>query len=71
LLVIKNESQLRRSYELVSKFYALRDRIAAEPSGDHETRLEEAQGVEAVIRKIERQIQTYLTEKASAAPSAA
>jgi len=58
--MIGSEQELRYAYESVTKMYALRDRLAADSSGDPQTREDEVQSVEAMIRKVERQIAAYL-----------
>lgn len=58
--MINGEQELRYAYESVAKMYALRDRLAADVTGDPQTRADEIGGVEAMIRKVERQIAAYL-----------
>ncbi len=58
--MINGERELRYAYESVAKMYSLRDRLAADTSGDPQTRADEVEGVEAMIRKVERQIAEYL-----------
>lgn len=60
---IENESELRYTYETLTKMYNLRDRIAAEPTGNPDLRKEEAISVEMMIHKIERQVAAYLTAR--------
>jgi hypothetical protein len=58
--MITSEQELRHAYESVTKMYALRDRLAADTSGDTQTREDEVAGVDSMIRKVERQIAAYL-----------
>jgi hypothetical protein len=57
--MISTEQELRHAYESIAKMYVLRDRLAADRSGLLETRADEVESVEAMIRKIERQIAAY------------
>lgn len=61
--MIENEKQLRYSIQSVARMYSLCERIAAETIGDPDTREDEIDGVESMIRKIEREIAEYLAKK--------
>lgn len=61
--MIENEEELRYSVQALGKNYDLAKRIAAETIGDPRTRESEVEGVEAMIRKIERQVAEYLAAK--------
>jgi hypothetical protein len=64
---IESELELRHAYEAVARMYDLRDRVKADTTGDPETRDDQVEGIEMMIRKIERQIATYLTTHADKA----
>jgi hypothetical protein len=61
--VICSESELRHSVEAVAKMYGICDRIAAQTIGDPETRRDEIESTQSMIRKVEREIAEYLAEK--------
>jgi hypothetical protein len=61
--MIENERQLRYSIESVAKMYRLSEKIGAQTIGDPDTRADEIDGVESMIRKIEREIAEYLAQK--------
>ena len=61
--MIENESQLRHSIQAVTKMYDLRERIANQTIGDPDTRADEIEGVESMIRKIEREVVEYLAKQ--------
>ena len=61
--MIKNETELRHSIESVARMYSLCDRIAADATGDPDTRTDEAESVQSMIEKIEREIAAYLWKK--------
>jgi hypothetical protein len=61
--MIENEQQLRHSIQSVAKMYSIRDRIAAQTIGDPGTLADEIDGVESMIRKIEREVAEYLAKK--------
>jgi hypothetical protein len=61
--VIENEQQLRYSIESVAKMYSLCDRIGEQTIGDADTRADEIESVESMIRKLEREIAEYLAKK--------
>ena len=58
-MTIENEAELRDAYENIAKMYRLSDQIAHQPVGDPATNDAVRDGVEAMIRKIERQISDY------------
>jgi len=60
---IASEKELRSSYETITRMYNLRDRVAADTTGDLATRDEQVVGIEMMIRKIERQIAQYLAKQ--------
>jgi hypothetical protein len=61
--MIANEKELRYSIQSVAKMYRLCEGIAAQTIGDPETREDEIESVESMIRKIEREIAVYLANK--------
>jgi hypothetical protein len=61
--VIENEEQLRYSIQSVAKMYDLCDRIAAQTTGDPDTRADEVESTTSMIRRIEREIGEYLARK--------
>ncbi len=61
--MIQNEHEYRRSQELLVSMYRLRDRMAAETQWTAEGRRDAVAGVEAQIRKAEREVAAYLTER--------
>jgi hypothetical protein len=61
--MISSERELRYAYESIAGMYVLRDRLSADGSGDPQTREDEVEGVDAMIRKIERQIAAYLATR--------
>jgi hypothetical protein len=69
--MIENEVQLRYSIQAVGKLYDLCDKIASQTVGYPETRRDEIEGVESMIRKIEREIAEYLARKYALAPEPA
>jgi hypothetical protein len=60
--MITSERELRHAYESISRMYLLRDRLLEDTSGDVQTKRDEVEGVEGVIRKIERQVADYLSQ---------
>jgi hypothetical protein len=69
--MIANEKELRYSIQSIAKMYSLCERVAAQTIGDPETREDEIESVESLIRKIEREIAVYLANKYQiAAPQA-
>ena len=60
---IENEQQLQYSIQSLAKMYDLCERIAAQTIGDPETREDEIEGIESMIRKIEREVAEYLAKK--------
>jgi hypothetical protein len=69
--MIENEAQLRYSIQSVAKMYDLCDRIAAQTIGDPETREDEIESIQNMIRKIEREVAEYLARKYSLVPQPA
>jgi transcription termination factor NusB len=62
-MMLQNDEELRHSYETIAKMYRLRDRCAAETLWDPEARQDVVAGIENQIRKIEREITEYLTQR--------
>jgi hypothetical protein len=58
-MTLDSELDLRHAYESIARMYQLCDRIAADTTGDAETRADEIEGVKMMIRKIEKQIAAY------------
>jgi hypothetical protein len=58
-MILENESDLRHAYESIARLYQLCDRIAADTTGDAQTREDEIEGVKMMIRKIEKQLAAY------------
>ena len=69
--MIENEKQLRYSVQALAKMYRMSEQIAAQTVGDPDTRADEIEGVESMIRKIEREIGEYLVKKYELAPAPA
>ena len=67
--MIQNEDEYRQSQELLVGMYRLRDRMAAEASWTPGGRRDAVAGVEAQIRRIEREVAAYLTERLSSEPA--
>ena len=59
-MTLRSEADLRRAYKSITSMYRLRDRLAQETTGHPTLREDEVAGIEAMIRKIERQIAEYL-----------
>jgi hypothetical protein len=68
-MTIDNDVEARMAYENLARMYGLCDRIAADPTGHPETRKDEIDGVQAMVRKIERQLLGYLTRKYASDPA--
>jgi hypothetical protein len=64
--MIQDELELRYSYETLAKMVRLRDRCAAEKIGYPEARADVVAGIDNQIRKIEREIAAYLTQREEA-----
>jgi len=62
-MTIDNERELRDAYERISQMDKLCERIAQDTTGYAETREAEIDGVNAMIRKIERQIAAYYASR--------
>ena len=60
-MTLDSELDLRHAYESIATMYQLCDRIAADTSGDAQTRADEIEGVKMMIRKIEKQIAAYFS----------
>ena len=58
--MIENEGQLQYSIQSLAKMYDLCERIAAQTIGDPETREDEIESIESMIRKIEQEVAEYL-----------
>lgn len=61
--MIQNELELRHSVKAIAKQYSLVERIMAQTLGAASTRVDEIDGVESMIRKIEREVAVYLAAK--------
>jgi hypothetical protein len=59
LMNLESELDLRHAYEGIARLYQLCDRIAADTTGDAQTRADEIEGVKMMIRKIEKQLAAY------------
>jgi hypothetical protein len=57
---------MRYSYEMLAKMYRLRDRCAAESLWNAEGHKDVVAGIDNQIRKIEREIAAYLTQREEA-----
>jgi hypothetical protein len=68
-MTIDDDSEARAAYENLVRMYSLCDRIAADTTGHPETRKDEIEGVQAMVRKIERQLLGYLTRKYASDPA--
>ncbi len=58
-MTLENGSHLRHAYESIAEMYHLCDRIAADTTGDADTRADEIESVKMMIRKIEKRIAAY------------
>jgi len=67
--MIENENQLRYSIQSVAKMYRMCEQIAAQTLGNPDTRADEIEGIESMIRKIEREIAEYLVKKYELQPA--
>ena len=69
--MIENEAQLRYSIQSVAKMYDLCEKIAAQTIGHPQTREDEIESIESMIRKIEREVAEYLARKYALMPEPA
>jgi hypothetical protein len=69
--MIENQKQLQYSIEQLARMYRMREREAAEPLWDPETREDVVAGTDSMIRKIEREIAEYLAGKYELLPEPA
>ncbi len=60
--MLDNERELRHAYETMTRLYQVRDKCAVEPAWDEENRAQVVAGIEAQMRKVEREIAEYLGE---------
>ncbi len=58
-MTLDTELDLRHAYESIAKMYQQCDGIAADATGDADTRADEIESVKMMIRKIEKQIAAY------------
>ncbi len=61
--MIRNEQEFEHSQQLLERVRAHRDRCAAETLWDPDTREDIVDGVDAHIRKLEREIAEYLAQR--------
>lgn len=67
-MTLQNDQELRATHESIVRLYALRDRLQTEQTGDPELRRLEADGVESMIHKLERQLAEYIARRESMTP---
>lgn len=60
--MLEDEQELRYAYEAMARLNRLRERSAREPAWDDEGRKQVVAGIEAQMRKIEREIADYLAQ---------
>ena len=67
-MTLESNQELRATHESIVRLYTLRDSLLVEKTGDPELRRLEAEGVEVMIHKLERQLAEYIIHRESTQP---